>query len=1054
MTWWMGSQPVEKLREMGRNLAPDGEQASARSSVACCVANLEKTLVIGWHGPPKSDASQAVPAEAVATTEVPFQATPTQPEILTREVSTLVTPAEAAPAETALVQAVLTQAAPVEAVPVQVVSTAVGATSTEEQHVAEVTQLPSIVESEPSVRPNEEGRLTPLFHPALFADQVTAPRAKALSQHIFSGFLWAIAAEVPESSLQLSQQLGGILVLDAFEVGMSRVSPKIQSQGMTELTQRIEQAGIFSLQEAFMSVIPPLSWYQKLPSKDVVDYVRTTLTNLFEVGGQWNTSADVYCELLRTCFLCRPCQYCATAVVACIEFIYLVSEPLKHEAKTGNRTVPLAEYGPLKRELRHLLESTDFGQDSDFVAELRWLYSAQNRKHVLDAVYETTAPEKERHPAFKASSRKTWGLTEFHLVLMDHHSYDLENMESIGAAQSLFENLPDVFGWGALHYNAARSNNLHLDLTPPRTLAQTDIVGKTFVHYWMHAQCFEPARERPALTALRQASQARSRDGMQLLHMAADFGSHDVTKFLLDHMVESTDAQDIWGRTPLHFAAAGGVVSVVGLLTDASANINIRCRPELRAWTPLHMAVAHNRRRVIPMLAGDGMDWVMWEDSLDMTPIEVAADVDAAGCVEELVKLWTTRSAPSTSTDSGEHPSQQTDESLVERRQEVDKDDAGESESDKLDDMAPGVAGETDLFKMHHWRRAVQLAARKGHTKSVSKMLELSEGSCRTRVWKHAFRHSVAGGKSKTVSYLLRLDGCSSEAAGDEIERGRPLVPPLISAETVVELLVADMRSPCPALKLALSHRREDTARALLSEPHIADTMSRERDIRIRIMATAAKYGLKDMVALLLIKHPDIVDAEDGKGRRPLSNAAERADAETVKFLLAQEAVDINARDDAGRTALSYAAWKGKLNIARLLLAQDGIDANVADEERRTALMYAARHGYKEIARVLLDHPGVDIDAEDDKGRSALDWARVSRRRGTMDLIRQKRPSRLDPRRSWSPRSRENSAEARRSRRRARPRTVEAKVKSAASSDDEEEASRGVDGSEISNRYD
>ncbi|KAK1762360.1 ankyrin repeat-containing domain protein [Phialemonium atrogriseum] len=263
---------------------------------------------------------------------------------------------------------------------------------------------------------------------------------------------------------------------------------------------------------------------------------------------------------------------------------------------------------------------------------------------------------------------------------------------------------------------------------------------------------------------------------MQLLHMAADFGSHDITKFLLDHMVESTDAQDIWGRTPLHFAAAGGVVSVVGLLTDASANIDIRCRPELRAWTPLHMAVAHNRRRVIPMLAGDGMDWAMWEDSLDMTPIEVAAD-----------------------------------------------------------------------------------------------------------------------------------------------------------------------------------------------------------------------YGLKDMVALLLIKHPDILDAEDGKGRRPLSNAAERAGAETVKFLLAHEAVDVNARDDAGRTALSYAAGGGKLSIARLLLAQGGIDANVADEERRTALMYAAEQGYKEIARLLLDHPGVDIDAEDDKGRSALDWARVSRRRGTMDLIRQKK---------------------------------------------------------------
>ena len=83
----------------------------------------------------------------------------------------------------------------------------------------------------------------------------------------------------------------------------------------------------------------------------------------------------------------------------------------------------------------------------------------------------------------------------------------------------------------------------------------------------------------------------------------------------------------------------------------------------------------------------------------------------------------------------------------------------------------------------------------------------------------------------------------------------------------------------------------------------------------------------------LLLAHRDVeVNSRSGRGRTPLSYAAEGAHSEVVELLLAYDSdVEINSQDIYSQTPLSYATEGGHLAVMKLLRAHGGRGVNSED---------------------------------------------------------------------------------------------------------------------------
>jgi ankyrin repeat protein len=136
----------------------------------------------------------------------------------------------------------------------------------------------------------------------------------------------------------------------------------------------------------------------------------------------------------------------------------------------------------------------------------------------------------------------------------------------------------------------------------------------------------------------------------------------------------------------------------------------------------------------------------------------------------------------------------------------------------------------------------------------------------------------------------------------------------------------------------------------------------------------AASCGLRDVVEVLVIEHPQDVNSRSFKDQStPLHLALRKGHVELARFLI-EHGADATTRDKGGWTPLHWASGEGHVELARLLLVEHGADATAQDKGGWTPLHWASGEGYVKLARLLVEHDA-NPTVQDKRGRAPLHWA-------------------------------------------------------------------------------
>jgi len=124
----------------------------------------------------------------------------------------------------------------------------------------------------------------------------------------------------------------------------------------------------------------------------------------------------------------------------------------------------------------------------------------------------------------------------------------------------------------------------------------------------------------------------KDKDRMIRLMCTAQKGQMDVVRYLVEEKHADVNCQNIYGMTPLHFAAINGQLELVQFLFDHSADVN--CKDE-EGRTPVHLAACGDIEIVI-FLAEHGGD-VNCKTNNGTTPLQIAAVSDKIDNVKYLI---------------------------------------------------------------------------------------------------------------------------------------------------------------------------------------------------------------------------------------------------------------------------------------------------------------------------------------------------------------------------------------------------------------------------------
>ncbi|KAK0766416.1 hypothetical protein N5P37_000139, partial [Trichoderma harzianum] len=332
-----------------------------------------------------------------------------------------------------------------------------------------------------------------------------------------------------------------------------------------------------------------------------------------------------------------------------------------------------------------------------------------------------------------------------------------------------------------------------------------------------------------------------------------------------------TKARNKHNMTPLMLAAEEGQHSVVHLLLENGADVNVKSEGSVWGWTALELAATRGHLSVVQLLLANGAD-------PELPGNGVALNGAAANGHADIVQLLLTKGAVVNS--------------AIARR---------------------GIYTPLSLAAGNGHEATVRLLLANGANININ--LEDKNGYT-------ALRWAANRGHEAIVRLLL------ANGADAKLEDEALFEASWLGRETIVQLLLengADSKHGAfdRALGVAAGKGHEAIVRLLLAKSVHADI---KYSVSIALIQ-AAERGHDHILRMLLENGADINARHlyhyDGIWYTALEMAAARGRTTTVQFLLANGAWDVSTKDaeKPSRTALDWAAQKGHGDIVQLLLA-------------------------------------------------------------------------------------------------------------------------------------
>ncbi|KAF4333350.1 ankyrin repeat [Fusarium beomiforme] len=718
-----------------------------------------------------------------------------------------------------------------------------------------------------------------------------SPLKKIYTQHMFSAFMWALAKAMEPIPTRAEIRLKDT-------GGLSNASPwqflSFHNTTLSKLAKNIQSAGLGSLEEVYLAIIPPLSAWNKLPRADaIVEWTRKH-TKRHEQLGHWKEATDAYLWLFEASKTFSEQSNKATAVL----MEYLRTVTLAVELK-GAQAYGEEDTKRLMKE-KWRLETELKTADQEVLSSLMRLYTGEGRGWKCDVVQGTGSGAEEDPP------------------------------------------YPKVFNFVPLHQSVRRSdiNGISKILAEPSEGPDPkDIHDCTPLHYAAAMGCKKATEE-----LLRGGAHVNARDFVEWtpLHHAAANGYEDVVGLLIE-LGADEHSRDRFDGTPLHIAAANGHKEVASLLIQQGADTNFR---DCSGGTSLHRAAASGHKDVVSLLVAKGADKEV-KDRFGETPPYRAAK---AGHKDTVIELLGDKMNDLVQTLLS-HAAERGHKTVV--RLAVNglgaeknvKDRSGRTPlhsaaakghkavvrlliNEGADKNATDSSGETALC----------CAVKAGHVDIVRLLVSSGEIDVDlSSAGQTPLSYAVEGGNEAIVKLLLdsgKVDINVRSSSGRTplsyaAERGH---------EAIVKLLLdsgkADIDSSSKSGRTPLSYAAERGHEAivkLLLDSDKVDIDSKDSLDRVPL-SYAAERGHEAVVGLLVNSGKVDIDSSSNSGQTPLSYAAERGHEAVVRLLLGSGEVDIESKSKAGWTPLSYAAKGGHEAVVGLLLDSDKADISIRSD--------------------------------------------------------------------------------------------------------------------------
>lgn len=484
------------------------------------------------------------------------------------------------------------------------------------------------------------------------------------------------------------------------------------------------------------------------------------------------------------------------------------------------------------------------------------------------------------------------------------------------------------------------------------------------------------------------------------LHVAADFGIHDLVALLLDKGM-NIQSRGVSGNTALHEAASNGHLDVTNLLLQRGAQVDAinhdyntplflvssKSKPDLvrlllrhnanpnafcfDEWTPLHKAADTGQHEVATLLLEHGAD-VLSRSARGLTALHRAAGRGYLGIVKMLLEhgspinartlnKWTPLAGASS---SGQHEMVKL---LLEQGADV---------NSCSDD------GRSPLHR----------ACRGGHLQTVLHLLHSNaDVLCEDHCYQLPIHRAAKGGHRSVALVLLghqksrqlsAINGDDRTARQEAFYSGQWKTSQFLREEELLYLGAASEKRD----EFSIAIEVHDASKVEKIAGHVFD-VNRKDDDGLTPLHQALQTGASRIALILLDRGADI-EAETTDGWRPIHFAARKGSEESVALCVKYRA-NVQASTKDGQTALHKACKAVDVKCAQTLL-QNGADIEAIDDWGFRPLHTAAAAGSESIVKLLLEH-GADFYARNNSGRTVQACAANSGHHDLVEFLRQQR---------------------------------------------------------------